>query len=89
MTDLYLTVLREALLLVLVCAAPPVLAVLAVGVLAAFLQSATQVRDAAISTVPKILVALLALALAGPWIGGRVTSFSRTVFETIPKLQRR
>jgi flagellar biosynthetic protein FliQ len=86
MTDLFLTLLREALFLVLACAAPPVLAVLAVGVLAGFVQTATQVRDAAISTVPKILAALVALALAGPWIGGRVASFSRTVFETLPKL---
>jgi flagellar biosynthesis protein FliQ len=78
--------LREALVLVLLCAAPPVLAVLVAGVVMGLLQTATQVRDATVSAVPKLLVALIALAVAGPWIGGQVMRFMRAVLEAVPGL---
>jgi flagellar biosynthetic protein FliQ len=80
--------LREALLLVVVCAAPPVLAILIAGVLGALLQTATQVREATISTVPKLIAALVALAVAGPWIGGQVMRFMSAVLEAVPTLGR-
>jgi flagellar biosynthesis protein FliQ len=74
--------------LVLVCAAPPVLAALAAGVLMGLLQTATQVRDATVSAVPKLIAALVALAVAGPWIGGQVLRFMRAVLEAVPGLGR-
>ena len=45
--------LREALVLVLICAAPPVLAALLAGVLMGLLQTATQIRESTVSTVPR------------------------------------
>jgi flagellar biosynthetic protein FliQ len=84
----FVNALREALYLVLICAAPPTLAVLAAGVLVGFLQTATQVRDTTISTVPKIVAALAALVLAGPWIGARLVTFTRAVLEAVPTLGR-
>jgi flagellar biosynthesis protein FliQ len=80
--------LKEALVLVLLCGAPPVLAALAAGVLMGLLQTATQVRDATVSTVPKLIAALVALAVAGPWIGGQVLRFMRAVLEAVPAISR-
>jgi type III secretion protein S len=80
--------LREALLLVLVVAAPPLVAVLAVGVASGILQAVTQVRERSLSTVPRIVAALVALALSGPWIAARLTAFLRAVLEAVPALGR-
>lgn len=80
--------LREALLLVLALAAPPLVAVLAVGVATGVLQTVTQVRERSVSTVPRIVAALVALALAGPWIGARLVAFVRAVLEAVPALGR-
>jgi flagellar biosynthesis protein FliQ len=80
--------LREALLLVLVLAAPPLVAVVAVGVASGVLQTVTQVRERSLSTVPRIVAALVALALAGPWIAMRLTAFLRAVLEAVPALGR-
>ncbi len=80
--------LREALLLVLVLAAPPLTAVLAVGVATGILQAVTQVRERTIATVPRVVAALLALALSGPWIAARLTAFLRAVLEAVPTLGR-
>jgi flagellar biosynthesis protein FliQ len=88
MTAPFEHMLREALLLVLICSAPPVVAVLAAGVLAGFLQTATQIREPVVSTVPKLLAALLSLALAGPFIGNQVIRFMRAVLEAVPALGR-
>ena len=78
--------LREALLLLVTLALPPLAAVLVVGVASALLQTVTQVRERTLSTVPRIAAALLALALAGPWIGARLTAFMRAVLEAVPSL---
>jgi type III secretion protein S len=80
--------LREALLLLVVLAAPPLAAVMLVGVASAILQTVTQVRERSLSTVPRIVAALVALALAGPWIGARLTTFLRAVLEAVPALGR-
>jgi flagellar biosynthetic protein FliQ len=82
------TALREALLLVVVLAAPPLAAVLLVGVGSAILQTVTQVRERSLSTVPRIVAALVALALAGPWIAARLGAFLRAVLEAVPALGR-
>jgi flagellar biosynthesis protein FliQ len=80
--------LREALLLVLTLAAPPLTAVLLVGVASGVLQTVTQVRERSLSVVPRIAAALVALALAGPWIGARLTAFLRALLEAVPALGR-
>ena len=86
MTPAMAHALRQALYLVLLLSAPPVLAVLAVGVATAFLQTATQLRDRTISSVPKVVAAMLALAAAGPWIGAQLGSFLRAVLQAVPAL---
>ncbi len=78
--------LREGLYLVLVLSAPPLLAVLAVGVLSGILQSVTLVRERSLSTVPRLVAALIALGLTGPWIATRLTAFLRAVLEAVPAL---
>jgi flagellar biosynthesis protein FliQ len=80
--------LREGLMLVLLLSAPPVLAVLVVGVISAILQTATQVKDASVSSVPKLLAGLAALALAGPWIGSQALAFFRAILEAVPTIGR-
>jgi flagellar biosynthetic protein FliQ len=80
--------LREAFYLVLLLTAPPLLAMLLVGLGTAILQSVTQVRDRSLSTVPRVVAALVALALCGPWIGARLLAFTRAVLEVVPALAR-
>ena len=80
--------LRQALLLLLTLAAPPLLAVLLVGVASGVVQTLTQVRERSLSVVPRIAAALLALALAGPWIGARLTALLRAVLEAVPAIGR-
>lgn len=86
MEDYLLRVVREALLLVLVVSAPPVLASLLVGLVLGLVQATTQVQEPTLTFVPRLIAVFLSLALAGPWIGAQLVRFSRALFEAIPRL---
>jgi flagellar biosynthesis protein FliQ len=72
----YLTVL----LLVLLVPA------LIVGVLISMFQAATQINEVTLSFIPKLLVTLLVLVMAGPWMLRLITEYTLRLFNNIPSL---
>jgi flagellar biosynthesis protein FliQ len=57
-----------------------------VGVLASLIQATTQIQESTLSSVPKLLAALGALVLAGPWIGAHLARFTQDLFAVLPSL---
>ncbi len=88
MTDPLAHALREGLYLVILLAAPPLLAAAGAGLVMALLQAAFRVEERAISTAPRIVAALLALAAAGPWIGTELSRFTAAVLAALPAAGR-
>ena len=86
MDPVLLSLGREALLLVLVVSAPPLLAALAVGLVTGVLQAATQVQEPSVAVVPRLAAVLGALTLAAPWIGARVVRFAQTCLDLLPRV---
>jgi flagellar biosynthetic protein FliQ len=82
-TEALLTVGREALVLMVLVSMPPVLAGLVAGVTMGLLQAVTQVQEATLSVVPRLCAALLALAVAFPWIGGQLLRFTAALFQAV------
>jgi flagellar biosynthesis protein FliQ len=80
-TEALLAVGREALVLMVLASLPPVLAGLLVGVGMGVLQAVTQVQEPTLSVVPRLCAALLALAVAFPWIGGQLIRFTAALFQ--------
>ncbi len=76
---------REAVILVLVASAPPLLTALAVGLVTGVLQAATQVQEPSLGVVPRLAAVFVALGLAGPWIGARVVRFAAACVDLIPR----
>ncbi len=72
---------REAVLVVLLASAPPLAAALAVGLVTGVLQAATQIQDGTLGVVPRLAAVLVALGVAGPWIGARVLRFAARCFD--------
>ena len=79
-----LTISRDGLLTLLVVCGPIVLVVLAVGLVVSIFQAATQIHEATLSFVPKLLAAFATLAVAGPWMLSRLVDYIRSVLESIP-----
>lgn len=75
---------QQALLMLLMVAAPILLVVLVVGVIISVLQAATQINEATLSFVPKILAAVATLAVAGPWMLTTLVEYIRRTLLAIP-----
>lgn len=70
----------------IVLAGPVLAAALAVGLLISVLQVATQLQEATLSYVPKLIVMALVLMALGPWMLHRLTQFAIQCFQLIPSL---
>jgi flagellar biosynthetic protein FliQ len=55
-----------------------------VGLAVSVLQAVTQVQEASIAFVLKILSVVIVLLVFGPWMLGRITEFARTLIGNIP-----
>jgi flagellar biosynthesis protein FliQ len=79
-----LTYGQQALFMLLTVAAPVLLTVMAVGLLVSIFQAATQINEATMSFVPKILAAVAMLALAGPWMLTSLVDYLQRMLMAIP-----
>ncbi|MBZ4417172.1 flagellar biosynthesis protein FliQ [Myxococcus sp. RHSTA-1-4] len=79
---------QEALFLVLVVSAPPVLTSLLVGFLISLFQATTQIQEQTLTFAPKVVIVFGVLALTGPWIGSQLVRFTFHVFDRFPALIR-
>ena len=77
---------REALFIGLLVAAPMFIAALATGLLISILQAATQINEATLSFVPKLIIMFATLVMIGPWMITLITDYIRRLYESIPGL---
>jgi flagellar biosynthetic protein FliQ len=79
-----ITIGQQALYVMLVLAAPLLLAALVVGLVVSILQAATQINEMTLSFIPKLLAMVTALVIAGPWMITYFVDYVRRLFESIP-----
>ena len=77
---------RQAIEVTLIMAAPPLLSALVVGLIVSIFQAATQLNEATLQFVPKLVVMFLVLMLAGPWMLQYMIDYIQRLFESIPQL---
>lgn len=82
--QMVLTMGQEALLMMLMVAAPVLGAVLLVGLLVSLFQAVTQINEATLAFVPKLVAAMAVFALAGPWMLNILVEYIRRTIEAIP-----
>lgn len=80
------TVGQEGLTILLSVAAPMLLTVLVVGLLVSIIQAATQLNEATLSFVPKVLAAVAVMAIAGPWMLSTLVEYLQRVLQSIPTM---
>jgi flagellar biosynthetic protein FliQ len=78
------TVGQQGLSLLLMVSAPILLTVLVIGLAVSVFQAATQISEATLSFVPKIVGAVAVLAFAGPWMLSTLVEYLREVLLSIP-----
>ncbi len=75
---------QEGLTVLLTVAAPLLLVVLGVGLLVSIFQAATQIHEATLSFVPKVVAAVAVMGVAGPWMVTTLVEYLRRVLMSIP-----
>ena len=79
-----LTTGQQALMLLLTVSAPILLVVLGVGLVISVFQAATQINEATLSFVPKIVAAVAVLAFAGPWMLTMLVDYLQRTLKALP-----
>ena len=75
---------QQGLYMLLLVSAPVLIVVLLVGVVVSVFQAATQINEATLSFVPKVIAAVLTLAVAGPWMMTTLVEYIQRTLMTIP-----
>jgi flagellar biosynthetic protein FliQ len=75
--------LRDGMLVMLKLGGPPLLVALGVGLLVALLQAITQINEATLAFVPKVLALGVALILLGPFMASTLVDYTRLLFDRI------
>jgi len=83
-TQIVLTLVQNALLLLLTVASPVLATALVVGLGVSLFQAVTQINEATLSFVPKLLAAIAVFATAGSWMVTTMVDFIRRTLESIP-----
>ncbi len=81
--DQALSVFRDALLVIIKVGGPVLLLSIALGLVIAILQAATQVHEQTLTFVPKLLAIGLILLLAGGWMIDVLSDFTKEIFNLI------
>jgi flagellar biosynthesis protein FliQ len=82
------TVMQRALYVTVMVGGPIIAVSMAVGLVISILQAATQINEATLTFVPKLIVVSLVLLLLGPAMAGQLTDFTRYVFQVASEVSR-
>ncbi len=72
---------REALWLIVL-----IVPSLLVGLVVAMFQAATQINEQTLSFLPRLMVMLITLIWAGPWLVSQLMEYTQTLIQNIPYL---
>lgn len=73
----------DAIRTVLMMAAPMLVSSLIIGLLISIIQAVTQIQEATLSFVPKIIAVLVSLIIFGPWLLNLITEFTTNLFTNV------
>lgn len=86
--DFALDLAQEAVRTALFVAAPIIGLSLLVGLLISIFQATTQINEASLQFVPKILAALAGMVIFGPWMLTTLLDFARRIISMLPAMAR-
>lgn len=79
---------QDALRVTAMLAAPLLISTLVVGLAVSVFQALTQINEATLTFIPKMIVVALVFVLAGPWMLDVISTYTITLFENISVMVR-
>ena len=84
--DTVIDLSQQALYVIAMIAAPMLLSALAIGLLVGMFQAATSINEQTLSFIPKLMVLMLSILVAGPWMLNLLVTYTRRLYLDIPGL---
>ena len=84
--DTVIDISQQVLYLIALIAAPMLLSALAIGLIIGMFQAATSINEQTLSFIPKLIVLLVSILIAGPWMLNLLLNFTRRLYLDIPGL---
>ena len=81
-----LTIFQYALQILLMLILVILIPALVVGLLVSMFQAATQINEMTLSFIPKLIVTVITLMFAGPWMLRLITDYTHQLIQDIPYL---
>jgi flagellar biosynthetic protein FliQ len=78
-----LDLVRSAIWAVILASGPAIVAAMVVGLLISLFQALTQIQEATLTFIPKIVIIFLTAMLTAPFIGSVLFGFSEQVYSHI------
>ncbi len=88
MPEYFIALAKQALFLVLILTAPPVMTALIVGLSISIVQATTQIQEQTLTFVPKLFAIVAVLAIGGPWMLAQLIGFASSIYGSIPTYVR-
>ena len=79
-----MTMGHRAMEISLLIGAPLLLVALIIGLIVSIFQAATQINEATLTFVPKLLAAVAVMGVAGPWMLTSLVEYLRSVLLSLP-----
>jgi flagellar biosynthetic protein FliQ len=79
---------QDALKTTAIVAAPLLVTTLIVGLAVSVFQALTQINEATLTFVPKMIIVAIVFVLAGPWMIDIMSTYTVTLFESISTIVR-
>lgn len=82
--DSVVSIFQHALEVIMMLTMVTLIPALMVGLMVSMFQAATQINEMTLSFIPKLLVTLMTLMLAGPWMLRLLTEYTSRLIHDIP-----
>ncbi|MFP5518560.1 MAG: flagellar biosynthesis protein FliQ [Bdellovibrionia bacterium] len=79
---------QDALKTTALLAAPLLLSTLVVGLAVSIFQALTQINEATLTFIPKMLIIAIIFVIAGPWMMDVMSAYTIDLFENIATIVR-
>lgn len=81
--DIIIDLFAQALLLVILMVSVLIVPGLLIGLVISTFQAATQINEQTLSFLPRLIVTLVAIMLAGPWLLTKLIDFTHALMMNI------
>jgi len=84
--DVMITIMQKVFVLILELSAPVLIVSVVVGLIVSVFQTITQIQEATLTFVPKIIAGVLTLIILMPWMLNLFISSVHELFDSIPSM---